>query len=149
MNLVPGESTPIFSLMLRRPGFWFFAVVLWFVILFALSHQSRLQPPGPQFDHRDKVYHAGYFTIGATCLFLGLRLARPHWRTAGVFLLTVLLCSAMGAFDEYHQSFVPNRSGNDPGDWAADTAGGVLGSLCALGLLRTRWLKGKDEPCEP
>jgi VanZ family protein len=35
----------------------------------------------------------------------------------------------IGALDELHQWFVPNRSGLDRGDWIADTLGGVFGTL--------------------
>ncbi len=137
--------------MLRRPVFWLSAVALWFVTLFVLSHQSHLQPPGPQFDHRDKVYHAAYFTLGAACFFIALRLWRPSLRAGLVVLCTVTLCMAVGAIDEYHQSFVPNRSGNDIGDWLADTTGGFLGCLLGAWLLRLPWVSGtrKKQPCEP
>lgn len=135
--------------MLRRPSIWFLAVAVWFGVLFFLSHQSHLTPPGPQFDNRDKVYHAGYFTLGATCFFIGLRLWRPTWRLPVLVTLTVLLCMGVGAFDEIHQSFIPNRSGNDFGDWLADTAGGFIGSLCGAVLLRSRRLRAEKQPCGP
>lgn len=135
--------------MLRRPGLWFTAVAIWFVTLFLLSNQSHLHPPGPQFDNQDKVYHAGYFTLGALCLFVGLRQRRPersHMRTA---LLVVLFAVFVGAFDEFHQSFIPNRSGNDWGDWLADSVGGMIGSFFGMLALRTPVLRMKKQPCEP
>ena len=34
----------------------------------------------------------------------------------------------IGALDEYHQTFTPGRSGNDPWDLLADTVGAAAGS---------------------
>lgn len=129
--------------MLRRPAFWFAVVVVWYTVLFFLSHQSRLHPPGPQFENRDKVYHAGYFMLGAASFFIGLRLAKPGMSLPAAVALTILLCMVGGALDEYHQSFVPNRSGNDFGDWLADSTGGVLGFLLGMVILRTPFLRAK------
>jgi VanZ family protein len=41
-------------------------------------------------------------------------------------LVAILITSAYGASDEFHQWFVPNRS-CDVWDWTADTIGGILG----------------------
>jgi VanZ family protein len=136
--------------MLRRPGLWFALVVIWFVALFLLSNQSRLQPPGPEFQNRDKVYHAGYFALGSLCLFVGLRLKNPGRTVLKTTMMVLLFAVFVGAFDEFHQSFVPNRSGNDLGDWLADSAGGILGSLLGMVLLRVPGLRMKEkQPCEP
>jgi VanZ family protein len=135
--------------MLRRPGFWFTAVAIWFVTLFFLSNQSHLQPPGPQFDNQDKVYHAGYFTLGALCLFVGLRLKNPGRSLMRTAMLVFLFAVFVGAFDEFHQSFIPNRSGNDWGDWLADSVGGVIGSILGMILLRAPGLRMKKQSCEP
>ena len=50
----------------------------------------------------------------------------------------VLVVGLTGALDEWHQSHVPGRSGNDPADFAADLLGAVAGAL----LLRraSRWI---------
>ena len=135
--------------MLRRPGLWFTAVAIWFVALFLLSNQSHLQPPGPEFENRDKVYHAGYFTLGALCLFVWLRLHWPERSMMKTALLVILFAAFVGAFDEFHQSFIPNRSGNDLGDWLADSLGGILGSLFGMVLLHVPGIRIKKQPCEP
>jgi VanZ family protein len=44
---------------------------------------------------------------------------------AKAIMLAFLITSAYGASDEFHQSFVPNRS-CDVLDWAADTFGGFI-----------------------
>ena len=46
--------------------------------------------------------------------------------TAGVL---VIVLATVGALDEWHQSWVPGRSGNDPGDWLADVVGALTGGL--------------------
>jgi VanZ family protein len=44
-------------------------------------------------------------------------------------LIVTLILSLIGILDEYHQSFFANRTGNDPGDWLADTLGALCGAL--------------------
>lgn len=117
------------SRLFARPQFWFGVVGLWFAILFVLSSISLALPPGPQITHIDKIEHTLYFTLGSTCLYLGLRLSKPQRGFLFALGLTVLFCALVGAFDEFHQTFTPNRSGNDPGDWTADVLGGFIGSF--------------------
>mgnify|MGYP003467856729 CR=1 FL=1 len=119
-----------------RPRFWFTLVALWFGALFWLSSQSHLHPPGPEFINKDKLLHTGYFALGGACLFIGLRLQKPAMGLLAASLITVAFCSAVGAFDEWHQSFVPNRTGNDPHDWLADTLGGIVGAMAGHGMMR-------------
>ena len=124
--------------MFQRPRTWLILLALWWVTLFILSHQSHLHPPGPDIENIDKVEHATYFTLGGAIFFLWLRNARPGLSFFTAAVITILFCSAVGALDEFHQTFVPNRSGNDPGDWAADTLGGLLGSLVGRWFQRRR-----------
>ena len=45
-------------------------------------------------------------------------------------MITVVIVLAMvGVLDEWHQSWIPERSGNDFGDWLADVAGALAGAL--------------------
>jgi VanZ family protein len=115
--------------MFRHPRTWLILLAIWWGVLFYLSHQSRLNPPGPDLKHMDKVYHATYFMIGGLCFFVWLRCRCPGVRFVAAAIITVLFCSLLGALDEYHQSFIPNRSGNDWGDWLADTTGGLIGAV--------------------
>jgi len=119
--------------MLTHPRTWFTAVVVWAVALFMLSHQSHLSPPGPEFDNKDKVLHATYFALGGISFFMTLRLTMPSMSVLKTCIWVVLFCSLVGVADEYHQSHVPNRSGNDVGDWLADTLGGMI--ACGACLL--------------
>ena len=48
-----------------------------------------------------------------------------------VFLVSLLWCSAYGALDELHQSFVPGRSMRWQ-DWVIDTVGAVVGIVVVL-----------------
>jgi VanZ family protein len=115
--------------MVRRPRTWLILLAVWWVTLFILSHQSHLFPPGPDIPNIDKVEHTTYFTLGGAIFFCWLRAWRPGLSFLAAAGLTILFCSVIGALDEFHQSFIENRSGNDPWDWAADTVGGLLGSL--------------------
>ena len=122
--------------MLTRPRLWFTLVAVWFAILFWLSSQAHLHPPGPEFEGRDKILHVGYFALGGILFFAGIRLRKPALGLLAAAFITIAFCSAVGAFDEWHQTFTPNRSGNDPSDWLADTLGGLLGAIGGHWLLR-------------
>ncbi|MBK8090601.1 MAG: VanZ family protein [Verrucomicrobiaceae bacterium] len=118
---------------LQQPLFWRSAVLVWIGVLYWLSAQSTLpSPPGVQ--GIDKIEHAGYFTLGGFCFLMGLRLAGKAQRKWLALLLTVLFCSFVGIWDEWHQLHVPGRSGGDVGDWFADTLGGLFGTLAVLAV---------------
>jgi VanZ family protein len=104
-------------------------------LIFTLSSFSQL--PSPPEGVTDKHEHFTiYFLLGLTvvrALAKG-RLAGITWRVA---LLSLLLVSAYGASDEFHQSFVPGRD-SDVLDWRADTIGGTAaaGLLLAWAIIR-------------
>ncbi len=78
--------------------------------------------------HFDKVVHFGYFFGGGGLLSAALFLAkRPSWRQ--LTLIVTVVISLIGIWDEFHQSFFENRTGNDFGDWLADTLGALCGAL--------------------
>ena len=111
--------------------FWGVCFVLWFILLNLLSHGDKFHPPGGfMFDipHFDKVVHFGYFFGGGGLFSAALYFRRKlPW---GKLILTVtVLLSLIGVMDEFHQSFFANRTGNDPGDWLADTLGAFCGAL--------------------
>jgi len=92
-------------------------VLLWMVAVFLLSSLSR-----PDFIARipDWVSHPSEFGVGAFLVCHALvDGARPSWRAMAV---AVLLATAYGVADEYHQSLVPGRDA-DLGDVAKDFAG--------------------------
>lgn len=85
---------------------------------------------------KDKLVHFGlYFILGAFgCFAMG---QKP--------LLNFAICSLYGISDEWHQSFVPQRS-PDPLDWVADT----LGAGIAIALHEIwRRKRGRGEKNSP
>ena len=94
-------------------------------LIFFASSRSYVPSPGlTKVD--DKFAHFAVYGLLGT---LVCRLGRG-WRAAAWSLVVV---SAFGASDEWHQSFVPGRS-SDIRDWFADT----LGAAVAVALY-TAW----------
>lgn len=98
-------------------------------LLFTLSAQSDL--PSPPVDAVlgvpiDKIEHTGAYAVLAALVTWavagGWRLVT--WRSA---VTAIVVASAFGYSDEFHQRFVPHRT-YDLYDWAADTAGASLGA---------------------
>lgn len=113
------------------PRFWGLTFLAWFILLNLLSHGDRFHPPSPfQFNipHLDKFLHFGYFFGGGGLLGATLFLWKNFSSIQLVIIVTIIL-SLIGVWDEYHQSFFMNRTGNDFGDWLADTLGALTGVL--------------------
>ena len=93
---------------------------MWPVAIAALIFfaSSRSQIAGPPMEGSDKV---GHFLVYGLFGTLMVRLGRG-WRAA---LVAVVIASAYGVTDEFHQSFVPGRS-VEVADWLADTSGAAL-----------------------
>jgi VanZ family protein len=108
------------------------AFVLWIVALYILSSIPKGLPPSiPMIIHPDKIVHFAYFFAGAFCLTIYTLLKQSRFshqqRLFGLLILFVVI----GAADEFHQSFTPGRSGNDPWDLLADVIGASIGILIA------------------
>jgi VanZ family protein len=86
--------------------------------LFAVSHHSA--PPGIGLFPDWTTHGAAYALLGALC-------RRGFQGRAQPVLLAVLLSTAYGISDEYHQSFVPGRHA-DPLDVAKDLGGSLMGA---------------------
>ena len=117
----------------NAPKFWLSALFLWALTLFILSSFSKTLPDGgPEIPHIDKILHFGYFFGGgymlATHQLLAKGIGQPFTRR---ILLPLAILAVVGALDEYHQTFTPGRSGNDPFDWLADVLGAATGILAA------------------
>ena len=132
--------------MLRRPRTWLILLTVWAVTLFILSHQSNLFPPGPDIPNIDKVEHTVYFTIGGLVFFSWLRTRRPAMSFLATAGCTIAFCSIVGALDELHQWYVPNRSGLDRGDWIADTLGGVFGAFLGQWIVPRFFSRRQSRP---
>jgi VanZ family protein len=117
----------------RRLAPWLLAVG-YCAVIFALS---SVENPLPALTDRisDKVLHGVEYAGLGGLLAVALALTVPRLRPARILVLAALLASLYGASDEVHQSFVPGREA-DPRDWAADSAGGLVGAGAAVAFLR-------------
>lgn len=101
----------------------------WAVLIFILSSLPGSTIPSPFFS-ADKVFHLGVYAV------LGYLVARALdcYGLAGrvIMVLSVLICFLYGVSDEFHQSFVPDRTPSFM-DVAADTVGSCIGIV-----IRTR-----------
>jgi VanZ family protein len=105
---------------------WRVLALGWMALLFLLSSQSDLPVP-PLFPLQDKIEHGVAFGILGAFFH---RSFKPYWSPP--LLKRVLVITAMvaayGAFDEFHQSFVPARDAS-LADFAADTIGGLVSAI--------------------
>ena len=114
----------------RNPKWWLGAFLIWFGVLWVLSSLSFGSDFTPPVDHFDKVEHFGYFFGGSglLCAYLFRRNPEhPNWRA--IIGGAILVIALVGCIDEFHQSFTPGRSGNDPYDWLADVLGATAGAF--------------------
>jgi VanZ family protein len=105
--------------------------VVYMAVIFYLSSQPD---PLPEVTARvwDKILHAVEYA-GLAAL-LGRALLGEGLRPLTAFGAAMLLAAAYGATDEYHQLWVPLRTG-DLQDWMVDVIGAWLGALVSV-LLR-------------
>ena len=119
--------------LLSRPILWLTANIIWLITIYLLSSTTKTMPEGG-FDipHIDKILHFGYFFGGGIILTNYLLLTKG---TAAPIrfrvFIPLLFFAIVGALDEYHQTFTPGRSGNDPFDWLADFLGAAAGIFIA------------------
>jgi VanZ family protein len=101
--------------------------LLWAGLIFALSSRTGEELPLPRFfPHTDKVAHLAFYAVLGALLF---RSGRDQWLTKPVLgwvLFCCLLGSGYGVTDEWHQSFVADRSPSVI-DWLVDSVGVVAG----------------------
>lgn len=107
--------------------------IAWAVLIFTASSFSTSGLP-PTFPHADKLAHFIIYGILALLLYRAFRMERNFGPLAAVFM-SVLIASAYGALDEFHQCFVPSRS-TDILDWMADTLGALIASTCLAFIRR-------------
>lgn len=121
----------LFAKLPSSRKFWLFAWLIWFFFLWYLSSRNHTPPDGPEIPHLDKVLHFGYFACGgfAFAYFLS---SFKKFRDVHVFLISLLVGAAVGALDEYHQTFTEGRYGNDIYDWYADVLGTLCGTLALI-----------------
>lgn len=133
--------------LLRTPALLWGPVVLQMLVIFIASSIPNLGAlPG---GVSDKSGHGiGYGLLGAALLraLAGGRLRGVTWRGAA---LTILLATAYGVSDEFHQSFVPGRT-PDVMDVLADGTGAAAavaaaGAARAWGILRPPSSRGGSQ----
>ncbi len=115
-----------------RSPFWSTLFLLWGIVLWLLSDGPIPMRDGPDLPGFDKILHFGYFFGGAGLLSAALYLHgsnRPGLSWRRLVITVVIVLATVGALDEWHQSWIPERSGNDFGDWLADIAGALTGAL--------------------
>jgi len=115
-----------------RSPFWSTLFLLWGIVLWLLSDGPIPMRDGPDLPGFDKMLHFGYFFGGAGLLSAALYLHgsnRPGLSWPRLVITVVIVLATVGALDEWHQSWIPERSGNDFGDWLADIAGALTGAL--------------------
>jgi VanZ family protein len=127
------KGTSFFSVFL---GFLF---GVWVVTLWTLSSLTGQDIHLPSVPEADKVAHFGYFFIGGFLLAWVLR-RTLGWRGWKLLCGALYAIALIGALDELHQLYTPNRSGGDPADWTADCAGGAFGAL-VIGWI---YVRGRD-----
>lgn len=91
----------------------------WAGIIFRLSHMSEPPDAPPFLPINDKVAHMGLYAILSGLTYWG---ARGEYRPRTAAWIAFLFASIYGITDEWHQSYVPNRT-PDIYDWYADVAG--------------------------
>jgi VanZ family protein len=110
---------------------------MYMALIFHFSSQSE---PLPELTEHvwDKLLHTVEY-VGLAILWCRA-LSREGIGLRRAAILTVLIVSAYGASDEWHQLFVPMRS-SDLYDWLTDTLAGAIGAslfVAASTLLRRR-----------
>lgn len=121
----PATATPGLKRGVRLLGYWL-PVAAYVGLIFSLS---SLRNTGPSlFPNMDKVEHLGEYGLFGLLLGRAFRFTvggtRGLWWAVG----TVLVGSAVGAMDEFYQSFVPGRT-SDVRDWLTDSLALLLAVL--------------------
>lgn len=128
--------------MTRRVLLWG-PVIAYMVLIFLESSMSNAPLPS---NVSDKSAHVvGYLLMGVLVV-RAVHGGLPARVTARGALIAMLITIGYGAFDEFHQWFVPGRSA-DPLDLLADASGGVIGLIgCwAWGIL---WRRSMGEKAD-
>jgi VanZ family protein len=101
-------------------------VLLWGILIFVASSIPASKFPKFPLYISDKLIHAVLFCIFGLLLHLALepQTVPKNFQWKRMFL-TLLVVMGYGAFDEFHQHFVPGRN-LDVYDFLADTIGGLI-----------------------
>lgn len=90
-----------------------------------LSHIPQPPMPDMGFSWQDKVWHLIAYTAFGATLGFAVRGWHPEYSTKKVMGIVLVGTALFGVYDEFHQSFVPNRDASIA-DWVADSIGGMV-----------------------
>ena len=90
-----------------------------------------------------KAAHLSEYAILAVLFWRALR-GGSAWaaKLSFLFVITLLVCAAFAASDEFHQSFVRSRT-SSMRDVMIDIAGAFIGLMICVAVARRKVLKGK------
>jgi hypothetical protein len=123
-----GAAGTLYSLTLSKPRWWstVLPLVLYGLLIFYFSSQTRFFIQPPEFFSSDKLYHFLEYTVLGILAGRVIRAYPVAFRGLSPVGAVTLFCLIYGIGDEFHQWFVPGRSAT-VGDVLADTAGGWAG----------------------
>ncbi|MBN2528630.1 MAG: VanZ family protein [Deltaproteobacteria bacterium] len=121
--------------ILEKPGTWLFALIIYLMMIFMVSHLSSQQIGQLPIAVWDKLVHfLEYMPVGL--MVTGLLHAKwPNVAWGRTIFGAIVIVAILGGLDEFHQSFVPGRTVS-AGDVVADTMGATVGALSAAALLK-------------
>mgnify|MGYP001825094911 CR=1 FL=1 len=106
--------------------------MVWNTLLWFLSGRPVPEHRLPPVPGADKLVHFAYFFLGALLLAGFLTRRAPTLAGRQLLVTVTVILALIGLLDEWHQSWIPERSGNDLGDWLADSLGAFVGTLFFL-----------------
>lgn len=110
-------------------NFWF-PVIIYSGIIYFVSAIPNLKTPGDQLN-LDKLIHFGEYMPLGFLISRALHKTNQGLSLRFLFIVTLILTILHAMGDEFHQSFVPGRSGDWP-DALADSIGGMVGGSIYL-----------------
>jgi VanZ family protein len=101
-----------------------------------LSSKPSSYFPKVELPEADKIVHIALFATGAFFASGAMLVSFSELPLKVAFGLIVALISVFGVLDEFHQLFIPGRSGGNVGDWIADRFGAFCGVLLIGWMVR-------------
>ena len=128
-----------------RPLVYWLPALAWMALIFVLSSQSGLrvsEDAAVDKPFRITGHLLAFAGLAALLLFALCRGGRPRWHHVAIALgITILY----GVSDEWHQSFVPDRTGRVD-DLVVDTIGATIGLAIAWVVLTVRARRAAAHP---
>lgn len=117
------------------------AAVMWALVIFGASSIPSSGLPSNLGALSYVAHFCEYFILGVLITLAVDTPRRPLWKTA---LIALVIASAYGATDEFHQMFVEGRT-TDVLDWLTDTVGALLGSVATIWVISARKVKASRQ----